>query len=390
MLQDFRLLFERAPGRFLVLAPEASRYTILGASDAYLDATLTTRDIVSYPLFDVFPDNPADPHADGERKLDASLRRALERRATDAMAVQKYDIRAPSGQFVARYWSPANAPVVSSDGSLVAVIHRVEDVTSLVERGEILRGEATRLEHEILLRTQELAAANGALHGSLMSRQRLLAIVSHDLRTPLAAVQNATHVLTCLLAKVEVPPAHIVAAIRSSITRMTGLLNDLDDYTATQVGGTIPISREHVNVRAVCEEAVEEARLAHPTRLIELEPGENIAGDVDPRRVHQLLTNLLSNAVTYGAQDRPVRVSLRRSYGSCVVTVSNEGEPIPEDIVPFLFQPFRRGPRADAERHMGLGLFIVQQLAHAHGGGVAVRSTPEGTHFSVHLPCTSH
>lgn len=384
---DFRLHFERAPGRFLILAPDEPRYTILGASDAYLTATMTTRDIITRPLFEVFPDNPADAHADGTLKLGASLQRTLGCRTSDVMAVQRYDIRDGSGRFQERYWSPVNAPVVSNDGALVSLIHRVEDVSELIRGGEILHGDTSRLEHEIVLRSRELAAANAALLDAAAHRQRLVAMTSHDLRTPLAAIQNATHVLTHLVRLVEVPPLDILERIKSSVTRMTGMLNDLDDYVTAEVTGTLPISRERVNVRALCDAAIDEVRLAYPTRLIELDRGENIAADVDSRRFHQLLTNLVTNALTYGAQDRPVRVSLRRSYAFCVATVSNEGEPIVSEVIPVLFQPFRRGRGADDARHMGLGLFIVEQIAQAHGGGVEVRSSPEGTHFTVFLPC---
>jgi signal transduction histidine kinase len=143
-----------------------------------------------------------------------------------------------------------------------------------------------------------------------------------------------------------------------------------------------------VNLRDLCECAVAEARLAWPSLDVELTGGENMAADVDPRRFQQMLQNLLANAVTYGAPGRPVRVSLRRSFGFCVTTVRNEGDPIPEELVPFLFQPFRRGPHTGDARqrgHMGLGLFIVQQIAHAHGGDVHVASRPNGTEFSVRI-----
>src|ERR1700745_4295332 len=104
---DFRALFESAPGLYLVLTPDL---TIVAASDAYLHATMTKRpEILGHKLFDVFPDNPNDPHATGVRNLRASLARVLEHRAPDAMAVQKYDIRRPEAQgggFEERYWSP--------------------------------------------------------------------------------------------------------------------------------------------------------------------------------------------------------------------------------------------------------------------------------------------
>jgi PAS domain S-box-containing protein len=124
---DFRALFESAPGLFLVLSPELE---ILAVSDAYLKATMTERDaIVNRGIFDVFPDNPDDPGATGATNLRSSLDRVRQGLAADVMAVQKYDIRGPDGRFEERHWKPVNSPVLSADGALAYIIHRVEDVT---------------------------------------------------------------------------------------------------------------------------------------------------------------------------------------------------------------------------------------------------------------------
>src|SRR5919204_6135313 len=127
---DFRSLFESAPGSYLVLTPDLR---IVGVSGAYLRATMTRREeILGRGLFDVFPDNPDDPAASGVRNLADSLDRVLKNRRSDAMAVQKYDIRRPEsegGGFEERFWSPVNSPVLEPDGELAYIIHRVEDVT---------------------------------------------------------------------------------------------------------------------------------------------------------------------------------------------------------------------------------------------------------------------
>src|SRR5918997_6674516 len=127
---DFRTLFESAPGLYLVLDDELR---IVAASDAYLAATMTARaDVVGRALFEVFPDNPDDPAADGAGNLRASLERVRAHGVPDTMAVQKYDIRRPAeegGGFEVRYWSPRNSPVLGDDGRLRYIIHRVEDVT---------------------------------------------------------------------------------------------------------------------------------------------------------------------------------------------------------------------------------------------------------------------
>jgi two-component system, cell cycle sensor histidine kinase and response regulator CckA len=132
---DFRALFESAPGSYLVLLPDPA-FTIVAVSDAYLSATMTKReDILGRGLFDVFPDNPSDPVADGVGNLRASLGRVSEHGAPDTMAIQKYDIRRPEsegGGFEERYWSPVNSPVLDEDKKCVYIIHRVDDATEFV------------------------------------------------------------------------------------------------------------------------------------------------------------------------------------------------------------------------------------------------------------------
>ena len=383
---DFASIFQQAPSRLLVVAPGAP-FAIGAASDAYLEVTFTRRDIIGRPLFEVFPDNPRDPSATGVRELTASFDRALAGRTSDVMPVQKYDIRDRSGDFVERYWTPVNTTLIGHDGTRLGIIHRVEDVTPFVREGEVLRGEAAELKHELLARARDLSLVNTALQGSLEQRRRIVAIVGHDLRTPLSSIRHGVEVLSAHFRKMGAVPPRTIEVLQSG-ARMEELLADLDDFTVSQLRGLLPVSREWVNLRDVCEEVVQATRVAHPGRAIELEPGENVGAYVDPKRKRQVLTNLIDNALTHGAAERPVRVSLARITGGCVITVSNEGEPIPGDLIPSLFEPFQRGPRAGSANaaNMGLGLFIVQQIVQAHEGRIDVESTPHGTHFTVFIP----
>ncbi len=171
---DFQALFEGAPGLYLVLTPD---FRIAGASDAYLRATMTTREqILGRRIFEVFPDNPDDAGATGVRNLRASLERVLGTRQGDAMAVQKYDVRRPAsegGTFDERYWSPFNSPVVNPQGEVAYIIHRVEDVTEFIrlrqagrERElltEALQTRAENMEVEVYQRAQQVAEANRQL-----------------------------------------------------------------------------------------------------------------------------------------------------------------------------------------------------------------------------------
>lgn len=182
-ISDFQILFESAPGLYLVLTPEL---TIVAASDAYLRATMTKREaILGRHLFDVFPDNPNDPGATGVSNLRTSLERALQNRAPDAMAVQKYDIRRPDsegGGFEERYWSPVNSPVFGKQGEVAYLIHRVEDVTEFIRAkraGSVqdrvtkeLRARAAEMEVEIIHRAQQLQEVNTRLRGELEARKQ--------------------------------------------------------------------------------------------------------------------------------------------------------------------------------------------------------------------------
>jgi len=118
---DFRLLFEESPDVLVVLLPDAPRFTMVAATGARLGVTLATRaETIGRGIFELFPDNPDDPTADGTRNLRASLERVLATRAPDTMAVQKYDIRRPDGSFEVRYWSPKNIPVLSDGGDVTS------------------------------------------------------------------------------------------------------------------------------------------------------------------------------------------------------------------------------------------------------------------------------
>jgi PAS domain S-box-containing protein len=163
---DYQKIFEGAPALFLLLGAEES-LPILDASDAYLSATYTERDvIVGRPLFEVFPDNPEEQGATGTANLRSSLKRVLADGRPDIMAVQKYDIRRPAskdGGFEERYWSPVNAPVFGPDGRMLHILHRVEDVTELAIANQTLSREGESMRLEVMLRGQELQEANRQL-----------------------------------------------------------------------------------------------------------------------------------------------------------------------------------------------------------------------------------
>jgi len=177
---EYKVLFESAPGLYLILLPDDPVFTIVAASDAYLAATMTRRDeIVGRGVFEVFPDNPADAEATGVRNLHASLGHVIRTRAADAMAVQKYDIRRPDsegGGFEERFWSPINCPVLDSRQSVAWIIHRVEDVTDFIRLREKEAAQALRtdqMEAEVFRRAREVQDANRRLRAANEELARL-------------------------------------------------------------------------------------------------------------------------------------------------------------------------------------------------------------------------
>lgn len=172
---DFRAVFAAVPSPCLVLTTDL---VIVEANPAYLEATGRMRaDLIGQYLFDAFPDNPGDPHADGTRNLGASLSRVLATGERDTMAVQKYDIpvAGPPGAFEERYWSPVNLPVLDADGQVVLVLHRVEEITAFVRARDAAgsSGHTEELEAELYTRAQELQRLNEQLRSARDEQSRL-------------------------------------------------------------------------------------------------------------------------------------------------------------------------------------------------------------------------
>lgn len=155
-ITDFQFLFQSVPGLYLVLLPDL---TISAVSDAYLEATMTKRnEIVNKNLFEVFPDNPNDPEADGVSNLRSSLEKVIKYKRPHQMQIQKYDISRPDGVFEARYWSPLNKPVLDDSDELVYIIHSVQDITHKKESEERIKEVNKQLErsNELFLKLFDL------------------------------------------------------------------------------------------------------------------------------------------------------------------------------------------------------------------------------------------
>ena len=217
--------------------------------------------------------------------------------------------------------------------------------------------------------------------------QQLIAIVSHDLRNPISAMMMAGALLLKHLPS-ESPQLKLAARVVNSGNRATRLIRDLLDFAQVRLAGALPIERRETDIHVVCRQAVDEIAVNHPDRpIIHIPEGEGL-GNWDPDRMAQVVGNLTRNAVTYSPAGTPVSVRSAERHQGIRLEVHNEGRPIPSDVIPTLFQPFKRGERkADPDRSIGLGLFIVREIVAAHGGSVNVQSGDgQGTTFAVELP----
>jgi PAS domain S-box-containing protein len=218
---------------------------------------------------------------------------------------------------------------------------------------------------------------------ALAFREQMMAVLGHDLRNPLNAVTMAA---TASL-KADVPD-HVrrnLEVIQQASSRMTELIGTLLDLTRVRTEGMLLLSRSSTELSATAQKVVDEARAAWPARSIECEMRGNLSGSFDSARIEQALSNLIENALQHGDSAQSVKVSIDGTEAEVVLKVKNEGPLIPPDVMPILFEPFARGARS--LHGLGLGLFIVNQIAIAHEGSVSVESSAEtGTVFTLRLP----
>lgn len=382
---DFRALFEGAPGLYLVLDPDLR---IVGASDAYLAATMTRRDeIMGRGIFDVFPDNPEDPEATGVRNLSASLDRVRRLKVQDTMAVQKYDIQRPDeegGGFTERYWSPKNTPVLDRAGELAYIIHRVQEVTEFVRLSE----KGSEQEAEIFLRGQELQELNKQLREADQAKNEFLSRMSHELRTPLAAIMGFSELLG--MANLDGRHREWAATILKAGQHLLKLVNEVLDISRIEAG-ELALSVEPVAIAPLLDDAIELIGPIAEGRSVAIHPPRIAAGTgyvhADNQRLKQVLINLLSNAVKYNREGGEVQVSVVPDGSDRMrIDVTDTGPGIDPDAIDKLFIPFERLDAGGDVEGTGLGLALSRSLVEAMGGTLTVDSTlGEGSTFTVEL-----
>lgn len=221
----------------------------------------------------------------------------------------------------------------------------------------------------------------------LALQQQLMAIVSHDLKNPLAAMKSAA----ALIARCEtIDDEHRDDARRivSNARRMERLIRDLLDFSRLRAGHSLPIYPERTDLVDVCRRAVSDLGRDAEGRVT-VEGRRDVIGQWDRDRLEQVASNLVSNALKYGPPHRPIRIVVEGDPEEVRLSVHDDGGGLPPSLHQEIFEPFRRGTAGDPQAHhsSGLGLYIVRRIAEAHGGEVGVASADgEGTTFTVRLP----
>lgn len=408
---DYQQIFQTLPALYMVLDPA---FNICEVSDKYLEASMRTRgELLGKPVFEAFPENPADIMANGAARLRASLMYVAEHKKIHVMPLQRYDIREPAekgGAYVERYWMPKNIPVVQ-DGQLKYILHVVEDVTSLLEltsRDKAIRQKNSeiglRLEEmeervsdslhelsvmneklrqvntELMLRSKELERSNLELSNFAMT-------ASHDIKAPFRVVGNYIGLIESKLRNKGLLPEYenYFSRIYSARERIAALLDDLLDFAMVSHKVT-PL--ENVDSRACVQSALDnlESVIQETSAQIEISGSWPKVRAV-PSQLGQLFQNLIANGLKFNSGVPHISISVQSTDKHYVFCVRDNGIGIEEIYFERIFNVFQRLNSSADYKGTGLGLAICKRIVTAHGGAIWLESTPgEGTAFYFSLP----
>ncbi len=224
-------------------------------------------------------------------------------------------------------------------------------------------------------------------------QEQYIAILGHDIRTPLSSIQIGISFLDDVIkdseiaSTVQVPVFKAVSRMKNSVQRMSRLIEDTMDFTHTRVGQGLPVKLAvSNNLSQQINYTVEELAAAYPKSSIRIHVDITRPLICDDKRICQLLSNLLKNALIHGDMSYPVYVKVLTNSNDFILSVQNSGTPISDDSKARLFQPFWRKESDKQNEGLGLGLFIASEIAKAHKGTLGVNSDYNGTEFTLRFP----
>ena len=249
-----------------------------------------------------------------------------------------------------------------------------------------------RYERELLDARDQSRTSEAAARASLQDeretselREQFIAVLGHDLRNPLASISAGARIL--LREPKNETETRVLQMMQTTVMRMSGLIDNVLDFARGRLGGGITLSRDaNRPLEPVLQQVVDELRSAMPDRMIESDFKIADPVNCDRSRIGQMVSNLLGNALTHGAADKPVRISATTDSGLFELWVANAGDPIPEAAMDQLFQPFFRGQVRASLQGLGLGLYIASEVAKAHEGTLTVKSSADETRFTFLMP----
>lgn len=334
--------------------------------------------------------------------------------AKQMLQVIAADLRTPQDTQQGIDKSQGLAP--ESRDSTAAEIHAVARLTSgftieqLMAEYRALRASVLRLWQDRVnvsdpAEIQEMVRFNEAIDQALTeslarysailreSQNLFLAILGHDVRTPLGAISMGAQFLL-LDEKLPGKSLKMASRILSSTKRIDEIVSDLLDFATSHLGDGIPVSPSPMDLAEVCNNIVEEARTFHPERVIGLEMAGNVCVVWDRARISQALSNLIANAIQYGPETDPVSITVTGEEKEIVWTIHNKGEVIPPEKLKTIFDPAKRFALRPAQeralaqtQNLGLGLYITREIISAHGGRISITSNmAKGTSFTIRMP----
>lgn len=284
--------------------------------------------------------------------------------------------------------------VMKSDGESLSVLANAWEKRTptgeLIEtRVALFRAtQRRRYERELSEARRELQIGLNSAQQTAELREQFIAVLGHDLRNPLASISAGVHMLARSSDTSDEKTSQVLRLMLASVSRMSGLIDNVLDFARGRLGGGLGLSRDRDNpIQPALQQVLDEIRSSYPERQIEV--SFNLDGcmiDADHARIAQLFSNLMGNAIAHGDPEAPIKVAAQVQDGLFSLSVANGGKPIPESALQRLFQPFYRGEAKSRQQGLGLGLFIASEIARAHGGSLDVVSDVEQTRFSLHIP----
>jgi len=266
----------------------------------------------------------------------------------------------------------------------VTTDERKPDLLDVNEQLVLAIVRANQQTEEAQAESTRLRATEEELRMVAEFRERLIAVIGHDLRNPLNAILMAAGLLVSANHLTDME-ADLAQRILSSGRRMNSMIRQVLEFTRVRLGGAFPLDLEEADLGVLCEQIAAELRLGM-TAKIDTSVTGRVSGTWDVNRLGEAISNVAGNAVDYATPGTTVTIDVIEIGADVVVAIRNHGPSIPEDLIPILFDPFQRGRDLRKSGHLGLGLYIAHEIARSHGGTLAASSMDGVTTFTMRLP----